>query len=292
MKLDYRFPLFDDILLGGLNPLLPENHASTDFKQRMEEQILEPAKDAGSYRISFLKATHPKEEFYRRKLLSETLLYCNELTNELEAEKQPEIRAYYRDKILDRHLTTCLKRLGEFITSGELTLKKLKEPNEDVTPDTLANIFILHFLKVCVAKAYLEVQKALSDTVGVQLSETMLYADYLNEIAPVRTFLTYVPEPFRPENQCVETNKTATSVSDHHEKAPAPVVFSENDFMLVGEVAKILKKDERTIRRRLKAGTIKGIKDGSTWLVDRKAFNESLQITENKESLYVHHTSS
>ena len=54
MKLDYRFPLFDDILLGGLNPLLPENHASTDFKQRMEEQILEPAKDAGSYRISFL----------------------------------------------------------------------------------------------------------------------------------------------------------------------------------------------------------------------------------------------
>jgi tripartite-type tricarboxylate transporter receptor subunit TctC len=88
MKLDYRFPLFDDILLGGLNPLLPENHASTDFKQRMEEQILEPAKDAGSYRISFLKATHPKEEFYRRKLLSETLLYCNELTDELATYKK------------------------------------------------------------------------------------------------------------------------------------------------------------------------------------------------------------
>ena len=292
MKLDYRFPLFDDILLGGLNPLLPENHASTDFKQRMEEQILEPAKDAGSYRISFLKATHPKEEFYRRKLLSETLLYCNELTDELEAEKQPEIRAYYRDKILDRHLTTCLKRLGEFITSGELTLKKLKAPNENVTPDTLANIFILHFLKVCVAKAYLEVQRCLSDTVTVFLTETMLYTDYLYEIPPVHTFLTYVPESARPEFQSIRTLHPSEPASVHKEKETASVGFHENDFMLVSEVAKILKKDERTIRRRLKAGKIKGRKDGSTWLIDRKAFNESLQITENKESLYVHHTSS
>jgi hypothetical protein len=290
MNLDYRFPLLDDIVLGGLNPLLPENHASTDFKQRMEEQILEPAKDAGHFKISFLKATHPKEEYFRRKLLSETLLYCNELTEVLEEEKQPEIRAYYCDKILDRHLTTCLKRLGEFIQSGELTLKKLKEPNENVTPDTLANIYILHFLKVSVAKAYLEVQKALSDRVRVILTETMLYADYLNETPPIRTFLTYVPEIVRPEIQTVKPIKPSESVSINQEKETAPVVFHENDFMLVSEVAKILKKDERTIRRRLKDSKIKGRKEGSNWLIYRKEFNESLQTTEKKESPTVHHS--
>jgi hypothetical protein len=34
MNLDYRFPLFDEMLLGDLNPLLPENHAENDFKLR------------------------------------------------------------------------------------------------------------------------------------------------------------------------------------------------------------------------------------------------------------------
>ena len=60
MNFDYRFPLFDEMLLGDLNPFLPENHASTDFKQRMQEQILEPATDKGRYKLSFLKSPHTK----------------------------------------------------------------------------------------------------------------------------------------------------------------------------------------------------------------------------------------
>jgi hypothetical protein len=258
--------------------LVCESHRC--LKLRIQEQILEPAKDEGLYQLSFFKSTHPKAEFYRRKLLSETYLYCNELIAVLREEQQPEIRAYYREKILDRHLTTCLKRLGERLGSSKMELKRLSEPAENDTPESLANIYVMHLLKVCVAKAYIEVQKALSDTVTVFFTETMLYANYIEELPPIRNFLTINPDITKSEMLTEPYSKKAEPIVEKADVAPN---YDKNSYMLVGEVASILKKDKRTIRRRLEAGKIIGKKDESTWLVDRKAFYASLK-TNNKET--------
>ncbi|MEI6754981.1 MAG: hypothetical protein WCK78_17675 [Paludibacter sp.] len=165
MNFDYRFPLFEDILHGRLNPLLQDNAADTDFKQRLEEQIIEATKDLGSYKLSFIKPQHPKSEYYRRMLLSETFLYCNDLLDYLQDKKNFKIRAYLRNLILDKHLTSCLKRMGEQIDSCQLSLNLLTSTPSDASIESISNCYVFQLLKVCVSKVYLEVQNEFADLI-------------------------------------------------------------------------------------------------------------------------------
>lgn len=275
MNLDYRFPLFDVLLQGKLNPMLAANHADMNYRWRLEEQIVEPAKDSGLYSLSFVKWTHHKTEYYRQLLLSETFAYCNEMITLLHSENNIQIRRYYREMILDRHLTTCLQRLGEVITESGLKLNSLIQPTPEDTTDSLANCYVLHLLKVCIAKAYIEIQDVLADVVTMPQTETLLYSAYLQELPPVKTFL--VKRTVNPQHK----PKYEPDVKRETVKAVA-VAATEDDglpvdeFMLVNEAAKILKVNEKTIRRRLESGLIKGIKDKSRWLIDKTAFKEYL----------------
>lgn len=107
MNLDYHFPLFDSMLQDKMNPLLPENNADADFRLRLQEQIIDKANDEGRYTLTYLKWIHPKADYYHRLLLSETFAYCNELRVHLQVEENISIRTYYREMILDRHLSPC-----------------------------------------------------------------------------------------------------------------------------------------------------------------------------------------
>ncbi|HET7732520.1 MAG TPA: helix-turn-helix domain-containing protein [Paludibacter sp.] len=276
MNLDYRFPLFDSLLQGKMNPLLPENNADAGFRLRLQEQIVESAVDEGCYTLTFVKWAHPKTDFYRRLLLGETFAYCNELTAHLRAETNRQIRAYYREMILDRHLVTCLQRLGEAITESGLKLSSLSQPAPEDTTDSLANCYVLHLLKVCLAKAYLEVQQALGDVVLIPQTELMLYSAYLHELPPVRTFLEkraksgmYQAVQEHPHGS-PETERAVNDLSTGGGGMPEEV------YMLVSEAAKALMVSEKTILRRLSRGEIKGVKDKNRWLIDKTAFKTYL----------------
>lgn len=273
MNPDYRFPLFDAVLQGKMNPLLPTNHADMNYRVRLEEQIVEPAKDKGIFSLSFVKWDHHKTEYYRRLLLSETFAYCNEMITLLHSEENIQIRTYYREIILDRHLATCLQRLGEVITESGLKLSSLTRPTPEDTTDSLANCYVMHLLKVCIAKAYVEVQEVLSDVVTMPQTETLLYSTYLHELPPVRTFLvkrTEKPEYKSEKRQDKKQEPASTVVVADAGRIP------EDGFMLVDEAAKILKVHEKTIRRRLESDQIKGVKDKGKWLIDKTAFKEYL----------------
>lgn len=277
MNFDYRFPLFDDILHGRLSPLLQDNAANTDFKQRLEEQIIESTKDMGSYKLSFIKPQHPKAEYYRRMLLSETFQYCNDLLDYLQDKKNLKIRAYLRNLILDKHLTSCLKRLGEQIDSCQLSLNLLTSaPPSDVSIESISNCYVFQLLKVCVSKVYLEVQNEFADLISIPQSESMLYAAYLNELSPIRTFLSKRPERDKVESRQKETVNQAPK---NQPTSQAPVPEEEKpstEFMLVQEAALKLKVSVKTIRRRLESGELKGKKDKGKWLIDKTAFESYL----------------
>ena len=274
MNLDYRFPLFDTILQGRLNPLLSENNADAGFRLRLQEQIVESAKDEGCYTLSYVKWAHPKTEYYRRLLLGETFAYCNELTTHLRAESNKQIRAYYREMILDRHLVTCLQRLGEVISKSGLKLSSLSQTAPEDTTDSLANCYVLHLLKVCLAKAYLEVQQVLADVVQIPQTEMMLYSAYLHELPPVRTFLVKKPEGIRKQEN--ERHSEKPEVEKSIDSATGSGGMSETAYLLVKEAAVALKASEKTIIRRLQTGEIKGVKDKGRWLIDKAAFKSYL----------------
>ena len=273
MELQYQFPLFDKLLIGCLSPFLEENHADVDYKLRIEEQILNLEKDEGCYALRFIKTTHPKQLYYSRLLLSETIAYCNDLRCGLMAEEDANIRAYYREIILDRHLTTCLKRLGELINTKKLNYALLLHPKDNVQLDDICNCYCLHLLKACVAKAYAELQEILSDTVSVPFNEKTLYSTYLHELAPVSTFLRKLNTD--PHYSKPATKPTENSAEKQFEKqnAPATVVMDKDEVsvFLVKDAAKLLKVSDKTIVRRIQAKEIKAVKDKGRWLIDKAA---------------------
>ena len=278
MNFDYRFPLFDDILHGRLSPLLQDNAANTDFKQRLEEQIIEASKDMGSYKLSFIKPQHPKAEYYRRMLLSETFQYCNDLLDYLQDKRNLKIRAYLRNLILDKHLTSCLKRLGEQVNSCQLSLNLLTSIPSDVSIESTTNCYVFQLLKVCVSKVYLEVQNEFADLISIPQSESMLYAAYLNELPPIRTFLSKRPERDKAESRQKETVNQAPKDQSTTQASALEVEKPSTEFMLVQDAALKLKVSDKTIRRRLESGELKGKKDKGKWLIDKTAFESYLNI--------------
>ncbi|NDP22459.1 MAG: helix-turn-helix domain-containing protein [Paludibacter sp.] len=286
MDLQLRFPLFEELLQGSLNPLLPAMAADTDYYDRIERQIVDSVPDEGRYAIYFREIHHVKQRYYKRLLMSETFAYCNELISILEEETSPNIRAYYRDAILDKHLTTCLKRLSEKLEASDLNhpLDKLIEQNADI--DKICNSYVLQLLKVCLAKAYLEVQDCLADVVRYKLSEKELYSSLLNELPPIKTGLK-----LRPERQVKSLLKESPIVHTAPANVATPIepiaptsFISDEKFLSVKEIGEKTNWDERTIRRYLKDGKLKGSKPGGSWIIAQSDFDAFYNHYKNQQT--------
>jgi hypothetical protein len=78
MNFDYRFPLFDDILHGRLNPLLSVNTEDYNCVKKPQKMVIVSAIDIGVYSNQFFKPPTLKVRYYQQKLLSET--FCNKLS--------------------------------------------------------------------------------------------------------------------------------------------------------------------------------------------------------------------
>jgi len=62
MNFDIYFPLFENILQGDLNPLLPANDDGYRYAARLEQMIIVPTKETGNYEIKFQQPA-PSEVF-------------------------------------------------------------------------------------------------------------------------------------------------------------------------------------------------------------------------------------
>ena len=281
MTLVYQFPLFDSVLRGNMSPYRPDNHASANYRLRLQEQITDPVQDEGLFAVSFLKIWHPKQEYYSRVLLSETFHYCNELCADLASETNRAIRAYYRETILDKHLTACLKQLGEFFIDRKLSLKLPEQQNDDKAQDDYINAWCMYLLRTCLVKAYLEIQETLTDVVSYGLSEEQIYTSYFNGIAPVKTYLKRREQPITrpyPEASAAPDSVHMPPENIQHRALP--------ELLTPHEAAKILKVNVRTVTRMLNMGSLKGIKTNRLWRIQRSDLDNYIQNNPKKQTNY------
>lgn len=238
MDFDIYFPLFENIVQGNLNPMLPANDDGSRYTARLEQIIIIPTKDTGSYGIKFQQPFNLKTRYYQQKILADTLLYIADMQEMLQTETNPKIRAFLRNQLLDKHLTTCLMRLGEKIQKEALHIEFLNESTNTLSNNELSNIYAFQFLKVCIAKAYLEIQDTLADVVMVKQSETTLYTSLAGEQFPAKVFLS--------------RRKPLESKNENTPKATADTAVSKETHYTTKEVLTVLNYSESTLLRRKK----------------------------------------
>jgi hypothetical protein len=182
MNLDHRFPLFDSLLYGPLDPMKPGNELNSGYEIRVQEQIFANATETGVFNMKYMPVLNVKCTYYKRLLTGETFQYCTEWLTYLQEEEDFRIRAYLKDRLLDKHLVTCLKKLGERIRQDQLQLSQLTHPTPETDIELVTNVYIFQLLKVCLAKVFLEFQHCLSDVASNKQTEAMLYSAYIGEI--------------------------------------------------------------------------------------------------------------
>lgn len=235
MNTDYSFPLLDQMLHGQLNPMLEENLDGYDYSIKLESQIISRIEFEGKYCINYPPFFNLKTRYYQRILQSETNIYIEEMIDMINNETNEDVRHYLRDQILDKHLTSCLKRVGEKINKLGLAIKQLLQKDEKCDKEILANTYIFHLLKVCIARAYLEIQHQLHDVIAVPMTEKMLYASFSGDSLPVYCFLRN--RNSSPDNVAIDNKSVPTRVE--HEKK----YYSKQ------EVCTLLKVSDTTLER-------------------------------------------
>ena len=233
MTIDYYFPLFQEIMLGSMNPLLPENAEGPSWKLKVDELIFMNIPDPGVYLMEVGRPHSLKTTWYYRKIVSETYLYTEDLLQLLVGESNRKIRTWYRDQILDKHLTSCLILVGEKLKA----LESLKRDDFD----TQSNVYIFQLLKTCIAKAYLEIQYALRDVVAHPLTEEWLYKSLVVEPAPICRISKKSIIP--PAPSAATTTQAATKAANN------PTERTYNSL----QVRELLGLSESTLNRKKKA---------------------------------------
>jgi predicted DNA-binding transcriptional regulator AlpA len=153
----------------------------------------------------------------------------------LQEEGNSKIRAFLRNQLLDKHLTTCLMRLGEKIQKEALHIELLTEQtNPPLSNNQLSNIYVFQFLKVCLAKAYLEIQDMLVDVIAVKQSETTLYTSLAGEQFPAKEFLSRrKPSEAQQETLANAITNVAVSKETHYTTKEVLAVLGCSDSTLL-----------------------------------------------------------
>ena len=310
MYTDNSFPLFESIMHGSLDPLAPAMAASSNYEQRILDQIVDAEKDNGIYSISFVTSRYLKEKYYRRLMFTETIAYCNEWLATFAAEDNSDILAYYRDSILDKHLKACMMRLHEKMLDAGLHRQELLLPEKDLGVDAemRCNAYVLHLLKVCLAKVYLDFQQALLPVVNLKLNEAELYCNYFGEPSACKTWislkanhpanklstephtapnnnnnnnnnklLTTMPKAYAPstDNACVAASPAA-------EPSLTSVQVQDDLYLKVSDVCQKTGLAERTIRKYLSEGKLKGSQpNGQLWVIKQSDLQQFMENNNN-----------
>jgi hypothetical protein len=270
---EYRFPLFDSIMVGSLSPFLPENNYSAYLNEENDRIGLDSILDEGRVGFTFYKPANFKCRYYYHKLVKETFYYCNDILQYLEEEQDADTRAYLRLTLLDKHLKTCLIKIGETIHSSNLSTQHFLQPLPETDSELLSNSYIFHLLKVCVAKAYLEVQLALSDVIHNPLTETMLYTAIVGELPPIKCFLKHIPVADLQQRSLKDKDTTITktitkplnsTLSDEENTA----AMVDTKLHTVKDLIAMKIGSDRTIRRMLERKEIIGIKQKNGWRIE------------------------
>lgn len=243
MDFELYFPLFDKILYGNLNPSLEINVEGLDYHTRIQEMIFIPAQDTGIFKSVYKPPFSFKTRYYHKLLTAEVNAYIAEMQEITGNETDPRIRAFLRNRLLDKHLSTCLQRLGAYCKEKNLSVHALITPCNETDNNHLSDIWIFHFLKVMLAKAYLEIQFMLKDVVQSNYNEEQLYVTLFGETLPVQLWLKKLPQ---------KASVKLDGAPKPTVKAVEPEVFDIRNYYNKSEFCELWDVSDSTFERRSK----------------------------------------
>lgn len=266
--MDIYFPLFEELLDGRLAPYREENADGLSYARKLQKMRFTPVRYEEAYRLDYPKPMNAKCTYYRQLLTMETSGYCADVKAGLAKEQSKHVLHYRRKQLLDDHLTTCLMRLGH--------LMREKGYFEEAAGDSefQSNAYVYHLLKICLVKAYLEIQEALQQVVERKLNEKLLRTSIVQEPFPFDHYLTRQDRLMAQGNESlVPGAMDATAVGV--QSAP---------YYTMKQVCELLQVSDSTVTRRVEQGVIVARKEGKRYLFEKSVFDRYLQNLPAKKS--------
>lgn len=181
----------DEILYRNAAPWHPENSVEEKFPSLLHEvKEVEPAYPF-TFKIEFERPINNKTKYYYKRIINEAIETVNQFHQIISENDNPQIRAFWLNKVLEKKLQTKLKDIGQLIKEKDYSFSYInpKKASFDIDQDHKANTFIIQLLKLAYMQVYLELQEAFKDHIKDLLIEDDFYTQLLLEPVPDQHYL-------------------------------------------------------------------------------------------------------
>jgi len=202
--MDNSIPVFDEIQYKELRPWLPAFQYDEMFEAMHIEIKLVLPDTSFHYKINFYRPFNNKTTYYNKLLTNETEKYCQKIIRQIADQEDIKVQKYLLTDTLNKKLKSRLRDLGKLIKERQFDLAFInpKKTSFDLDQENKSNTYIIHFLKVCYIKIFLEIQHVFKDLINPLMITEDFYTQLTHEPVPDNLFITEVQAPFAIE--CIE----------------------------------------------------------------------------------------
>ncbi len=216
--MDNLLPIFDEIQYKELRPWLPAFQHDEMFEEMLSEIKLTPPQTSFHFKMDFYRPFNNKTTYYHKLLTNETDKCSSAIITLISNKKDIKVRKYLLDLILKKVIKSRLSDLGNLIKDRHLDISYInpKTSTFDIDPDHKSDTYIIHLLKVCYIKIFLEIQQVFKDLRPTLLIPVDFYTQLIHEPVPDNLFITEIQPPISiegVEEQSVPPNPTPKDIS-------------------------------------------------------------------------------
>jgi hypothetical protein len=182
----------DEILYRNAAPWHPENSIEEKFPSLIRElKEVEPAYPF-KFNIEFERPISNKTKYYNKRIINEAIETVNQFHQIISNDDNPQIRAFWMNKVLEKKLQTKLKDIGQLIREKDYSLSYIdpKKASFDQDQDHKSNTYVMQLLKTAYIFIYLEIQEAFKQSVNDFLIIEDCFTQLLKEPIPDKTYIT------------------------------------------------------------------------------------------------------
>ncbi len=214
--MDNLLPIFDEIQYKELRPWLPAFQHDEMFEEMLSEIKLTPSQTSFHFKMDFYRPFNNKTTYYHKLLTNETDKCSNTIITLISDKKDIRVQKYLLDLILKKALKSRLRDLGTLIKDRHLDLSYInpKTSTFDIDPDHKSDTYIIHLLKVCYIKIFLEIQHVFKDLRPTLLIPEDFYTQLIREPVPDNFFISEIQPPISIESVEVQSVPPQPTPSD------------------------------------------------------------------------------
>ena len=184
----------DEILYKNQAPWLAENASNEKFVSKIHEVKEYVPAFQFKNTIEFERSINAKTKYYTKLIINESIGTINQLHDIITADDNPQIKAYWIDKVLERKLKTRIRDIGTVLKDKDYDLKYIdpKKTTFDIDQNHKSDTYIMQLMKVAFIHIYVELQEVFKDSISDLLIVDDFYTQLLFEPVPDTYYLKEV----------------------------------------------------------------------------------------------------